>query len=263
MRAAQHGLPLTLAIIGAEPARFTSFVELYHRTLAEHGASRSRSRSTCPATSPRPTSRPRRAYPHLAAMTNAIGRERGWPRTTGDACARRRLDGALWSDRPTVASKIRATECSGRAGSTSSTDGHDAARTPHAVHRALGTRVRRCSPTDARRVSMLWALVWTTLVVGSLSGPSSSCATSCGAAGASCALEEPASSSNDSTRRSPNRRGAPSQPYASDRASALALPVCARSARTVRQPAARGARRRSPRGANHAESPGRGVAGIE
>ncbi len=38
VRAAHHGLPLMLAIIGGESARFAPFVDLYHRALAEFGA---------------------------------------------------------------------------------------------------------------------------------------------------------------------------------------------------------------------------------
>jgi len=37
VRAASHGLPLMLAIIGGEPKRFAPFVDLYHRALAELG----------------------------------------------------------------------------------------------------------------------------------------------------------------------------------------------------------------------------------
>lgn len=35
VRAARYGLPLMLAIIGGQPARFRPFVDLYHRALAE------------------------------------------------------------------------------------------------------------------------------------------------------------------------------------------------------------------------------------
>lgn len=37
LRAARHGLPLMLAIIGGRPQRFAGHVELYHRALAEAG----------------------------------------------------------------------------------------------------------------------------------------------------------------------------------------------------------------------------------
>src|SRR5208337_4666050 len=37
VRAARYGLPLMLAIIGGEPARFAPYVELYHHTLDRLG----------------------------------------------------------------------------------------------------------------------------------------------------------------------------------------------------------------------------------
>ncbi len=37
IRAARYGLPLILAIIGGDPARYKPYVELYHRALAQHG----------------------------------------------------------------------------------------------------------------------------------------------------------------------------------------------------------------------------------
>src|SRR6185503_19924213 len=37
VRAARHGLPLTLAIIGGNPSRFRSYVDLYLQSLAQFG----------------------------------------------------------------------------------------------------------------------------------------------------------------------------------------------------------------------------------
>jgi alkanesulfonate monooxygenase SsuD/methylene tetrahydromethanopterin reductase-like flavin-dependent oxidoreductase (luciferase family) len=37
IRAARHGLPLMLAVIGGRPERFGPLVDLYHRALAQHG----------------------------------------------------------------------------------------------------------------------------------------------------------------------------------------------------------------------------------
>jgi probable LLM family oxidoreductase len=82
VRAAMLGLPLTIAIIGGQPARFAPLVELYRRawqqaghpgepgplainTHAFVGASRAAADSAF-------------AAPYLAMM-NRIGRERGWP----------------------------------------------------------------------------------------------------------------------------------------------------------------------------------------
>ena len=37
MRAARYELPLALAIIGGDPARFRPYVDLYHRAFAQLG----------------------------------------------------------------------------------------------------------------------------------------------------------------------------------------------------------------------------------
>ena len=82
VRAGVLGLPLTIAIIGGQPARFAPLVDLYRRAAAEAGHD--------PATLPvginshtyvASTSQAARdeLFPHYAAMMNRIGRERGWP----------------------------------------------------------------------------------------------------------------------------------------------------------------------------------------
>ena len=42
VRAAAHGLPLAMAIIGGQPERFVPLVDLYRRALAEAGQARCR-----------------------------------------------------------------------------------------------------------------------------------------------------------------------------------------------------------------------------
>ena len=82
VRAAALGLPLTIAIIGGEPARFVPLVELYRQAAAAAGHEPGTTRlainthgfvgeSTAEANSAF-------ASPYLAMM-NRIGRERGWP----------------------------------------------------------------------------------------------------------------------------------------------------------------------------------------
>jgi probable LLM family oxidoreductase len=82
VRAGTLGLPLTLAIIGGQPARFAPLVELYRDAAAKAGHDPSQTRvainthafvaaSTAEADSAF-------AAPYLAMM-NRIGRERGWP----------------------------------------------------------------------------------------------------------------------------------------------------------------------------------------
>jgi alkanesulfonate monooxygenase SsuD/methylene tetrahydromethanopterin reductase-like flavin-dependent oxidoreductase (luciferase family) len=68
-----------LAIIGGNPARFTSYVDLYKTSLAELG------RSPLPIGAHSPghvaaTDQQAREeiWPHYQAMMNRIGRERGW-----------------------------------------------------------------------------------------------------------------------------------------------------------------------------------------
>ncbi len=111
IRAARLRLPLVLAIIGGDPARFRVFADLYRRTLAEQGVD--------------PDSMPVAVHGlgHVAddsesasedirdgftaAMTK-IGRERGWPALTRDQYEwMRGPDGSLVvGDPETVAAKI-------------------------------------------------------------------------------------------------------------------------------------------------------------
>ena len=82
VRAAVLGLPLAIAIIGGEPARFAPLADLYRRAAGEAGHD--------PATLPvsinshtyvAETSQQAgdEFYPTYAAMMNRVGRERGWP----------------------------------------------------------------------------------------------------------------------------------------------------------------------------------------
>lgn len=81
-RAGTLGLPLTIAIIGGQPARFAPLVELYRRAAAEAGHDPAATRlainthAFVGATSAQADAA--FAAPYLAMM-NRIGRERGWP----------------------------------------------------------------------------------------------------------------------------------------------------------------------------------------
>jgi probable LLM family oxidoreductase len=109
VRAARHGLPLTLAIIGGEPARFRPFVDLYHRSLREFGHPTQPVSAHCPGHVAATDEQARdELWPHYAAMHARIGRERGWP-----AMTREQFDlsagprGALFVGSPaSVAAKI-------------------------------------------------------------------------------------------------------------------------------------------------------------
>ncbi|MBD7996604.1 LLM class flavin-dependent oxidoreductase [Arthrobacter sp. Sa2CUA1] len=109
VRAAHYELPLMLAIIGGEPARFTPFVSLYKRALKEFGKPAlpigAHSPGYIAATDEQAL---QEAWPHYERMQNRIGRERGWPPATRrEYEAMAGPDGALFIGSPqTVAAKI-------------------------------------------------------------------------------------------------------------------------------------------------------------
>jgi probable LLM family oxidoreductase len=112
VRAARHGLPLTLAIIGGNPRRFAPFVELYHRALAAAGKSTQPVAAHSPGHMAATDEQARETlWPHYAAMMTRIGRERGWPPVTRDHFDHEAgPDGALCVGSPeTVARKIAGT----------------------------------------------------------------------------------------------------------------------------------------------------------
>ncbi|SRR5579884_96640 len=80
VRAARYGFPLVLAIIGGDPARFVPFVDLYHAVLRQLG------QEPLPVAVHSPgfiaetdEDAVEVLWPHVQAMWNRIGRERGWP----------------------------------------------------------------------------------------------------------------------------------------------------------------------------------------
>jgi probable LLM family oxidoreductase len=109
VRAARHGLPLMLAIIGGEPRRFTPLVELYKRALEQFEKPPQPIGAHSPGYVAATDQEARDEFwPHYAAMQTRIGRERGWPpmtRAQFDQGAG--PDGAIFVGSPeTVASKI-------------------------------------------------------------------------------------------------------------------------------------------------------------
>ena len=109
LRAARHGLPLTLAIIGGEPARFAPLVELYHRALEHFGHATLPVAAHCPGHIAETDEEAReQLWPHYAEMHARIGRERGWPPMTRAEFDRTAgPEGALFVGSPeTVAAKI-------------------------------------------------------------------------------------------------------------------------------------------------------------
>jgi probable LLM family oxidoreductase len=85
VRAARLGLPMALAIIGGEPARFATMVELYREAARRAGRDPARlpvginSHGYVAETSQRAADE---FYPSYADVMTRLGRERGWPPTT-------------------------------------------------------------------------------------------------------------------------------------------------------------------------------------
>ena len=109
VRAARHGMPLTLAIIGGSAQRFLPYVELYNRALKEFGKPPQPIAVHSPGHVAETDEQAREeVWPHYLAMMNRIGRERGWPPRGRDDFEREAgPDGALYVGSPaTVAAKI-------------------------------------------------------------------------------------------------------------------------------------------------------------
>jgi probable LLM family oxidoreductase len=111
VRAARYRMPLMLAIIGGEPARFAPYVELYHRALGEFEA------PTLPVGVHSPgfvydddEQARELLFPHFKRNRDRIGRERGWGPATREQYEAEIEHGALFVGSPeTVARKIAAT----------------------------------------------------------------------------------------------------------------------------------------------------------
>jgi probable LLM family oxidoreductase len=112
VRAAHYELPLVLAIIGGEPARFKPYVELYKRALEQVGHD-----TTLPVAVHSPgfiaatdEEAAELLWPHHKKMVDRIGAERGWPPTTRERFADEIATGAIHAGSPeTVARKIAKT----------------------------------------------------------------------------------------------------------------------------------------------------------
>lgn len=85
VRAGTLGLPLALAIIGGEPARFASLVDLYRRAAGQAGhdpAGLRHSINIHGFVADTTQAAADAFYPAQAAVMDRIGRERGWPPTS-------------------------------------------------------------------------------------------------------------------------------------------------------------------------------------
>jgi alkanesulfonate monooxygenase SsuD/methylene tetrahydromethanopterin reductase-like flavin-dependent oxidoreductase (luciferase family) len=99
VRAARLGLPMALAIIGGQPARFAPLTKLYRDVYAKEGHDEAtiqlgiNSHAFIGDTSQGARDA---FFPPYAEVMSRIGRERGWPRTTrSDFDASTRREGAL------------------------------------------------------------------------------------------------------------------------------------------------------------------------
>ena len=109
VRAARYRLPLTLAIIGGNPARFRPFVDLYREPLEKLGQPMLPVAVHSPGHVAATDEQARdELWPHYELMINRIGGERGWPPVTRAQFDREAgPDGSLYVGSPaTVASKI-------------------------------------------------------------------------------------------------------------------------------------------------------------
>ena len=111
VRAAHYDLPMTLAIIGGDPARFRPYVDLYHRALAQRGAAILPIGVHSPGYVADTDVQAREEFwPDYQRMHAQIGAERGWPPLVRGAFDQEVARGSLYVGGPeTVARKIAAT----------------------------------------------------------------------------------------------------------------------------------------------------------
>ncbi|QTF72103.1 LLM class flavin-dependent oxidoreductase [Arthrobacter woluwensis] len=109
VRAASYGYPMTLAIIGGDPARFRPYVDLYYKSLEEQGKEWQPLAVHSPGHVAETDEQAREEFfPHWLASRNKIGAERGWgPASRIEFNEQVAAHGALYVGSPeTVARKI-------------------------------------------------------------------------------------------------------------------------------------------------------------
>ncbi len=111
IRAVRYDLPLMLAIIGGDPARFRPYVDLYHRACAQAGHSPRPIGVHSPGYVAETDAQAREEFwPDYKQMRDRIGAERGWPPMERAEFEQEIERGSLYLGSPeTVARKIAAT----------------------------------------------------------------------------------------------------------------------------------------------------------
>ena len=111
IRAAQYDLPLMLAIIGGDPARFVPYADLYRRAYAQIGKPVQPIGAHSPGYVADTDERAREElWPDYKVMRDRIGKERGWPPMERKEFDQEANFGSLYVGSPeTVARKIAAT----------------------------------------------------------------------------------------------------------------------------------------------------------
>ncbi len=111
VRAASHGLPLMLAIIGGDPARFKQYVDLHHRADGHFGHEVQPIGVHSPGHVAATDQQAREElWPHFQRQNAKIGAERGWPPMRRDDFEREADHGSLYVGSPeTVARRIATT----------------------------------------------------------------------------------------------------------------------------------------------------------
>lgn len=108
VRAARLGIPMALAIIGGDPARFAPFAKLYRDSLEKTGQAQLPVSIHSPGhVSATDEEAIEQLWPHYQAGFGRIGKERGWGPMTKDHYLSEAMHGSLYVGSPdTVAAKI-------------------------------------------------------------------------------------------------------------------------------------------------------------
>jgi probable LLM family oxidoreductase len=111
VRAAQYGMPVVLAIIGGDPARFAPYVELYQRAAAQLGTPQHPLGVHSPGfVADTDSDAAEVLFPHYKENRDRIGRDRGWPPVRREQFDAEIAHGSLYVGSPdTVARKIART----------------------------------------------------------------------------------------------------------------------------------------------------------